>query len=177
MAKILIHGKEYVPVADRLQEMRDAKYEHIVIETEVLQHEPTVVIKATITLDNNVYTGISAANVSKQIEKMSPYEVAETSAVGRALGFAGFGAVESIASADEMVKANYAEKVFAPAKVDMADIPIEDPFAGLVPQSDNLLCDECSTPLEIKVSGPTAKNPNKQYWACPTHKWKSWVAA
>ncbi len=43
----------------------------------------------------------------KAIEKASPYEVAETSAIGRALGFAGFGIADGIASADEMVKAPY----------------------------------------------------------------------
>ena len=53
----------------------------------------------------NLFTGISAANPNKAIEKMSPYEVAETSAVGRALGFAGYGLVDDIATADEMVKA------------------------------------------------------------------------
>jgi hypothetical protein len=37
---------------------------------------------------------------------MSPYEVAETSAIGRALGFAGYGIVDGIATADEMVKAD-----------------------------------------------------------------------
>ena len=39
------------------------------------------------------------------MEKTSPYEIAETSAIGRALGFAGYGSVDSIASADEMIKA------------------------------------------------------------------------
>ncbi len=33
-------------------------------------------------------------------------EVAETSAIGRALGFAGYGIVEGVASADELIK-NY----------------------------------------------------------------------
>ncbi len=88
-------------VAGRVQE---AGKEFIGLETEVLFQDP-VVIKATVLTTKGKFTGISAANPSKTIEKMSPYEVAETSAVGRALGFAGFGAVDSIASADEMVKA------------------------------------------------------------------------
>jgi hypothetical protein len=96
-----IHGKKYYTVAERLAEART----HIKgITTEVLQHTPMVVIKATVTLADEVYTGISGANISKSIEKASPYEVAETSAVGRALGFAGYGATESIASAEEMNK-------------------------------------------------------------------------
>jgi hypothetical protein len=36
------------------------------------------------------------------VEGQAPLEVAETSAVGRALGFAGFGSTDDIASADEM---------------------------------------------------------------------------
>jgi hypothetical protein len=95
-----IHGKEYITVAERLTEARD----HIkTITTEVLFQSP-VVIKATVTTDKGTFTGISAANDTKAIEKQSPYEVAETSAVGRALGFAGYGIVEGIATADEMAK-------------------------------------------------------------------------
>ncbi len=103
---INIHGKEYITVAERVQEAGDKL---LGIETEVLFQEP-VVIKATVKIAytngaTKTFTGISAANPSKEIEKMSPYEVAETSAVGRALGFAGFGIIDSIATADEMVKA------------------------------------------------------------------------
>lgn len=75
------------------------------IATEVLQHVPVVVIKATVTVKGKTFTGISSANPAKAIEKTNPYEVAETSAVGRALGMANYGIIEGIASADEMVKA------------------------------------------------------------------------
>lgn len=102
---IKIHGKEYVTVSERVQELHAQNLENVSIETEVLAHEP-VVIRATVTIDQNVFTGISAANPSKAIEKQSPYEVAETSAVGRALGFAGFGLVDGIATADEIKKAD-----------------------------------------------------------------------
>lgn len=100
---ILIHNKEYVTVAERLKEARA----HIMsITTEVLPNtNGTVVVKATVLTDKGTFTGISGANPSKTIEKQSPYEVAETSAVGRALGFAGFGVVDNIATADEMKKA------------------------------------------------------------------------
>lgn len=106
---IQIHNKTYITVAERVKE---AGADFIGLETEVLQHDP-VVIKATITVKSEKYaniierrfTGISAANPLKAIEKSNPYEVAETSAVGRALGFAGYGLIDSIASADEMVKA------------------------------------------------------------------------
>ena len=102
---ITIHGKEYMPVSERIKEAGASLIE---LSTEVLQHEPIVVIKASIRIKDSkreaTFTGISSANPAKAIEKSNPYEVAETSAVGRALGFAGYGIVEGIASADEMNK-------------------------------------------------------------------------
>jgi len=101
---INIHGNEYVTVAERVQAVHELK--KLDITTEVLSHTPSVVVKATVVTDKGTFTGISAANPLKAIEKMSPYEVAETSAVGRALGFAGYGVIDSIATADEIVKAS-----------------------------------------------------------------------
>lgn len=102
---INIHGKQYVTVAERVQsiheELKDTDFS---ISTEVLQHDP-VLVKATVTIGEKVFTGHSAADPQKVIEKKTPYEVAETSAVGRALGFAGFGIIDGIATADEVVKA------------------------------------------------------------------------
>ena len=104
---VLIHNKEYITVAERLAK---AQKDIQSIGTEVLYTEPRVVIKATLVLKSGeVFTGISAANVNKSIEKESPYEVAETSAVGRALAFAGYETTNGIASAEEMLKATRQE--------------------------------------------------------------------
>lgn len=105
-----IHGKDYMTVARRVELAQENRALEGV-ETEVLNHNP-VVIKAKVTLKGEVYTGISSVSLDsvKQIEKQNPYEVAETSAVGRALGFAGYGLIESIASADEMVRATYGKR-------------------------------------------------------------------
>lgn len=108
---ITIHNKQYVTVAERVTAAHEDEFFNA-LNTEVLNHDP-VVVKATVTIEGRTYTGISSVdlNTLKQIEKQNPYEVAETSAVGRALGFAGYGVVDSIASADEMVKAMAAEPV------------------------------------------------------------------
>ena len=128
---ITIHGNSYVTVAERVQEAHKA-LKLLDITTEVLSANP-VVIRATVKTDRGTFTGISAANPSKSIEKMSPYEVAETSAVGRALGFAGFGSVDSIATADEMVKATQETKSTSP-KMGIEDgdyeVLVEDIYLG-----------------------------------------------
>lgn len=100
-----IHGKEYMTVARRVEIAHEEKALESVV-TDVLNHDP-VVVKATITIKGKEFTGISAIDPesSKTIERQNPYEVAETSAVGRALGFAGYGLLESVASADEVVRA------------------------------------------------------------------------
>ena len=97
---IKIHGKEYITVSERVIE---AGEDFISSDSEVLSYNP-VVIKVTVTTPKGKFSGISAANPAKAIEKQSPYEVAETSAVGRALGFANIGLLDGIASADEMRK-------------------------------------------------------------------------
>jgi hypothetical protein len=102
---VKIQGKEYMTVARRLELANEAKALEGV-ETDVLSFDP-VVIRAKVTVKGKVYTGISSINLDspRYIERQNPYEVAETSAVGRALGFAGYGLIESVASADEMVRA------------------------------------------------------------------------
>lgn len=97
---VSIHGKEYRTVAERLEEASGVIKS---IKTEVLYLEPQIMVKATIETEKGTFTGISAANTDKRIEAQAPVEVAETSAVGRALAFAGYAGSE-IASADEMVR-------------------------------------------------------------------------
>ena len=108
---VQIHGKEYITVAERLVLAKD---DIVSVKTEVLYQSP-VVIKATVIVrkfikgdtmrePERMFTGISAANPNKTLEKQSPYEIAETSAVGRALAFAGYGVTKGIASAEEIKK-------------------------------------------------------------------------
>lgn len=106
---IKIHGKDYITVAGRVQLAHEAGGK-LSITTEVLPVPDQIVVKATVVTEKGTFTGISAANPAKMIEKISPYEVAETSAVGRALGFAGFGMTDTIATADEIMKAEEQKK-------------------------------------------------------------------
>lgn len=138
---IQIHGKSYNTVAERIL---SAGKDLLEVNTEVLSNDP-VVIKATIKTNKGTFTGISAANASKQIEKESPYEVAETSAVGRALAFAGYETTNGIASAEEMQKAT-------------RETPVKTTEVIREPITTEM--NECS------VCGVPVKKPYTKCWKC-----------
>jgi hypothetical protein len=142
---VQIHGKEYFTVAERLEQAKDIIKR---IETEVLYLEPQIMVKATIETDKGTFTGISAANPDKSIEAKTPVEVAETSAVGRALAFAGYAGTE-IASADEMYKADF--------KSD-DNFDVEDNF-----YQKNKECQNCGAEM--------VKNPKTGKWFCSEKCW------
>lgn len=101
----MIHNKEYLTVAERLGTFhRD--HPKGSITTEVISNANGVtVMKATITFDGQTFIGhASEKEGSTMINKTSALENAETSAVGRALAFAGYAGSE-IASADEVANA------------------------------------------------------------------------
>jgi hypothetical protein len=105
---ISIKGKDYVQVKDRVAYFNET-YPNGSIVTKFVSNGEAIVVSAKVTPDcskpERYFTGISGSNPAKPIEKTSPYEVAETSAVGRAMAMMGIGIIDSIASADEMVKA------------------------------------------------------------------------
>lgn len=124
---VTIHGKDYMTVARRIElSHKDKALDSV--ESEVLSHDP-VVIKAKVVVKGKTFTGISAVDLSspRLIEKQNPYEVAETSAVGRALGFAGYGVIESVASADEVARANRQPSLAAGSNQRMVTKRIDDP--------------------------------------------------
>ncbi len=107
MKTINIKGKEYVPVVERVKEFhRLFGTKGGVFSTEIISNdEKRVIVKATVSLGNGqIFTGFSQAEWGKGMMGNVALEVAETSAIGRALGFANIGLLDGIASADEMRK-------------------------------------------------------------------------
>ena len=106
-----IKGKKYVLVSDRVQ-FFNKNYPNGSIITNLVS-EPTsemIIIQAIVRPDikesMRQFTAYSQAVIGDgMVNKTAALENAETSAVGRALGFMGIGVIESIASADEMHKA------------------------------------------------------------------------
>ena len=146
---INIKGSEYTLVKDRVLEF-NRLYPNGCIKTEQLESTDRVEFKATVTPDvkNPVrfFTGHSQAVWGEgMVNKTSALENAETSAVGRALALMGIGVIDSIASADELKKAetNY------------------DPSLEKAP-----FCSLCGQ------EGIKAKTPQgRVFWSCPY--WKS----
>lgn len=107
-----IKGKQYVLVSDRVLHF-NTKYPEGSITTELLSDYDSklIVIKATVSPDGKrTFVGHSQAVIGDgMVNKTAALENAETSAVGRALGFMGIGVVDSIASVDEIHKATGSE--------------------------------------------------------------------
>lgn len=103
-----IKGKEYAEVNQRIKAFRMV-YPCGSIITEIKQNiEGVCVIKATVYDEKGEVLGVGHAyekENSSFINKTSYIENCETSAVGRALGMAGFGIDTSVASAEEVANA------------------------------------------------------------------------
>lgn len=116
MKTINIKGKEYVPVVERVKEFHKLYPDGEILTEIVSNDDKRVVIKATVKFmavpsagepDDRYpveFTGHSQAEWGKGLMGGVALEVAETSAIGRALGFANIGLLDGIASADEMRK-------------------------------------------------------------------------
>jgi hypothetical protein len=143
-----IKGKQYVTVAERIKAVTDfdnlnenlyeiEKWErfelggklfltcHIVVGPSL---DPKAE-KTHLGIDTRKrYSGTSQISFSGgMVNATSGYENAETSALGRALGFAGIGLIEGVASADEIHKANHQASEFP------EELPVKDVKADAAP--------------------------------------------
>lgn len=153
-----IHGKEYMPVNQRVLLAHEDK-DNITLDiiTEIISHAP-VLFKATVKTSKGTFVGHSAADPKKTIESKTPYEVAETSAVGRALGFAGYGIIDGIASADEIVKAESIGKVQQEYQ-DIEGLTENEKYANTT-QFTNPYCPACMVEAVTSKTKGTLYCPN-----------------
>lgn len=103
-----IKGKDYAEVNQRIKAFRMV-YPQGTITTELMSCESGVCIfRAVVTNESGTVLSTGTAYEKENgsfINKTSYIENCETSAVGRALGMAGFGVDTSLASADEVLNA------------------------------------------------------------------------
>lgn len=103
----VLHGKDYVEVNERVRIVHELKKEFEVIESAPFQIGDRCIWRVVVKVDGKQYIGNAEAklNAPKNTpDGTNPFECAETSALGRALAFAGLGTVESIASYDEIAR-------------------------------------------------------------------------
>lgn len=122
-----IKGKDYVEVNQRILGFHEL-YPNGSITTEILSDDDDkCVVKASAyDGDKLLATGHAFEVRSGHINSTSYIENCETSAVGRALGFIGIGAVEAIASADEVNSAINQQSAQPPEKL----VPTDREFIG-----------------------------------------------
>jgi len=104
---VQIHGKNYFTVARRITIFRSVHLDYRISSKLIENTENRVVMKSSIydAAGNLLSTGFAEEfRAASQINKTSALENCETSAVGRALAFLGYGGTE-IASADEVQNA------------------------------------------------------------------------
>ncbi|MCR5466802.1 MAG: hypothetical protein K6F11_08225 [Lachnospiraceae bacterium] len=106
---VKIKDKEYAEVSQRIKAFRMC-YPEGSIRTYIISNENGVcVIRAEVMTDQGRVLGTGTAfeeQSANYINKVSYIENCETSAVGRALGMAGFGVDVAVASAEEVMNAN-----------------------------------------------------------------------
>lgn len=103
-----IKGKNYVMVKDRVAAFRREFPSWKIVTELVYRDDVEVIFKASVVDDDGqvIATGHAKEEAGgSNILRTSHVEVAETSAVGRALGFCGIGIDDSLGSADEIANA------------------------------------------------------------------------
>ena len=145
LSSIDIKGKDYVVVPQRVKAFRMV-YPTGFILTDILSHENGVVVmqaKAGYYKENGdpvtLGTGLAFEKAdSSYINKTSYIENCETSAVGRVLGFLGFGIDASICSAEELINAVNNQNKQSNNAAPPVRNPQKGPENGTVEKSDTL---------------------------------------
>jgi predicted O-linked N-acetylglucosamine transferase (SPINDLY family) len=117
---ISVKGKPYVTVAERVRLVHEQERVFEVLDSTFQDVVGRVLCKVTILVDGKRYTGSAEAKLfnaaPKSADETNPFECAETSALGRALAFAGLGTVDGIASFDEIARGMSRDEVQATAE-------------------------------------------------------------
>jgi hypothetical protein len=109
-----IKGKSYTPVAERVRLVHETRESFEIVESTPIQAGECWLWRAVIRVNDRQYVGTAMVKLNARpgsADATDPWACAETSAIGRALGFANMGVVEGIASADEVISAEQSNEV------------------------------------------------------------------
>ncbi len=102
---VQIHGKSYVTVAERLQLVLKSGKSFEVVESKPIECGEHWVWQVEVMVDGNHFVGSAEVHLNAKpgsADATDAWACGETSAMGRALAWAGYGVIDGIASADEM---------------------------------------------------------------------------
>lgn len=126
-----IKGKEYAAVAERIRAFRKLCPDGQIVTEFIRLDDGLAVCRAAVSIYDEegrqkvIGTGTAYEKEgSSNINRTSYIENCETSAVGRALGMAGFGLLGDVATADEVNRAQ--EQLDRLERTDMVDSPIDE---------------------------------------------------
>ena len=138
-----IHGKEYKTVSERINEFRNDHFDWTILSEVLMDDGESALVKATIMNEEGRVISAGHGKEYRQTSKMhqtSYVEIAETSAVGRALAFYLY-AGQEIASADEVASAIHAQTNMQGTKINI------DKLTAVVDEAKRLV-DEYESDIE-----------------------------
>ncbi len=103
----VLHNKDYVEVAERVRIVHALEKKFEMVESAPYTVADRWLWKVVVRVDDTQHIGTAEVKLNapqNTPDGTNPFECAETSALGRALGFAGLGTVQSIASYDEIAR-------------------------------------------------------------------------
>ena len=186
MKKIQIKGKDYIEVNERVKQFH-IDYPNGSITTELIEMTDRFITKTTVIPDvkfpDRKFTGLAYEKEdSTFINKTSALENAETSSVGRCMGFLGLGIDTSIASYNEVANAveQQKDKPKTIPPVDLKQVEVPNPHydkvvneLGGIPLGDGESDDDGWSGNEIIKFG---KYRDGAWKDCLDENYINWVA-
>jgi hypothetical protein len=134
---IKVSGKDYITVAERVRLVTDGAG-YSIVDADIFPLLERWFYRVRIKIEDRTYIGTAEIKFGARsgADASAPVECAETSAIGRALAFAGIGVVDGIASADEVARQNAPEPRQQAAKPTPAPVPPSAPVDADSPFGD-----------------------------------------
>lgn len=164
---------DYVTVAERLTQAHD-QISIVVTEPPVLLTEAMGYIRATVALkDGRSATATASFRLDLQnrsAQATNPLEDSETSAIGRALGFLGYGSSKSVASREEVQETERRRDAPASFKAPATNGSTPPPVCDVCGATGRLGKDKRS------YFCPDKSAHNDKWYTIPTHDTEEWDA-